>query len=186
MQDNGALLATVADRTGGRVIELDTLPETINLYDRVDLEIPLAPKRVWDLLAIIAAALFLLDVATRRLAFDTRAARDAASRAIARTEETSEASVAAWKRARSRSRGSKRKRDATGETSASVSGSTVDEAGDIPGDFDVSSELSGDSRSTTDETPKRSVAETSGSEESSLDRLKRAKRRVTGDEDENE
>ncbi len=186
VQDNGALLATVADRTGGRVIELDTLPESINLYDRVDLEIPLAPKRVWDLLAIIAAALFLLDVATRRLAFDTRAAREAASRAISRTEETSEASVAAWKRARSRSRGSKRKRDATAETSTSVSGSTIDEAGEIPGDFDVSSELSGESRATPDEIPKRRAAETPASEESSLDRLKRAKRRVTGDEGEDE
>jgi uncharacterized membrane protein len=186
VRDNGALLATVADRTGGRVIEIDTLPESIDLYDRVDLEIPLAPKRVWDLLAIIAAALFLLDVATRRLAFDTRSAREAASRAITRTEETSEASVAAWKRARSRSRGSKRRRQATGEQPTSDAGTASEDTEEIPTDFDVSSELSGESRVTPDETPKRPSVDTPDSEESSLDRLKRAKRRVTGEDGEDE
>ncbi|HAW96296.1 MAG TPA: hypothetical protein DCX60_08470, partial [Phycisphaerales bacterium] len=75
IRDNAALLRTIADRTGGRIIELDDPAESVDLFEKIDLEIPLAPKRVWDLLAIIAASLFLLDVAIRRLTFDARSAR---------------------------------------------------------------------------------------------------------------
>lgn len=176
VRDNGALLATVADRTGGRVIELDAEPDSIDLFDRVDLEIPLAPKRVWDLLAIIAAGLFLLDVATRRLAFDTRSAREAAARAVARPQAGSEASVAAWKRARSRSRGGRRK----DRPEASDPESTP--TGPAP-EFDVAEELADEPRVRPDAVPRRSETPEATSDESSLDRLKRAKRRATGEED---
>jgi uncharacterized membrane protein len=184
VRDNGALLSTIADRTGGRVIEIETIPDSIDLFERGELEIPLAPKRVWDLLAIIAAGLFLLDVATRRLTFDTRSAREAAARAVARTEEASEASVDAWKRARTQARRGKRRPEAGAKTEQPVG-----DSGPAPTDatasteFDVASELSGEARTTPDpptSAPDRSVPD---SGESSLDRLKRAKRRATGEEE---
>ena len=78
---------------------VDTVPESIELFERADLNVPLAPKLVWDLLTILALTFFLLDVAARRATFDTRAVREAAARAMARGEDASEASVAAWKRA---------------------------------------------------------------------------------------
>ena len=183
VRDNGALLATIADRTGGRVIEIDTNPESIDLFERGTLEVPLAPKRVWDLLAIIAAGLFLLDVATRRLSFDTRSAREAAARAVARTEETSEASVAAWKRARSKARGGRRKDSAAAHDQDQAAASTEGTQESSAPAFDVAEELSGEPRTTPDAPAPRPRTEGPESGESSLDRLKRAKRRVSGEED---
>ncbi len=50
------------------------------------------------MLAILAAAVFLLDVAARRIAVDRRAAAEMASRALGRRREVGTATVAAWKR----------------------------------------------------------------------------------------
>lgn len=177
IRDNVALLRTIADRTGGKVIELDTPVDSIDLFEKTGLEIPLAPKRIWDLLAFIAVGLFLMDVAVRRLTFDTRAAREAAARAIARTEETSEASVAAWKRARTQSRKRrKRKKDAEKE----IDPRAVE---DEETTFDVRDELGGESRTRTDQVVERRDESLDADEPSSLERLKRARKRAKGEED---
>ncbi len=101
VRDNAALLEAVAQRTGGRVLRLEDA-SSVNLFERRGIEAPLASKRVWDLLAIIAAALFLVDVAARRIAFDTKEARDAAARAMGRVHQAGDASVEAWRKARER------------------------------------------------------------------------------------
>lgn len=181
VSDNTALLRTIADRTGGRVIELDQPIESIDVFEKKDLEVPLAPKRVWDLLAIIAAGLFLFDVAVRRLSFDTRAARDAATRAMSRTEDASEASVAAWKRARSQSKRGRRKKSKADESSVDL---PVESSETPVPDFDVQDELDGEARSRQDELPKRREAPKESEDEgNSLERLKRAKKRATGGSD---
>lgn len=101
VRDNAALLEATAKRSGGRVLSLnDTVG--VSLFDRTGIEAPLAAKRIWDLLAIIAAALFILDVAARRLAFDSKDARDTAARAMGRVQTAGDASVEAWRKARER------------------------------------------------------------------------------------
>ncbi|MEE2682054.1 MAG: glutamine amidotransferase [Planctomycetota bacterium] len=186
VQDNSALLRTIADRTGGRVIELDANPESIDLFEKASIEVPLAPRRIWDLIAIIAVVLFIIDVAVRRLTIDSRAARAAMSRSIAASTgaRSSEASVSAWKRARAQSRRGRR-RDRS-DSSPAPSGGSTSEATRSEGSatsFDVDSELSGSSASGSDSSPSPSsravdARESEEAEEGSLARLKRAKRRA--------
>ncbi|MBM4113132.1 MAG: VWA domain-containing protein, partial [Phycisphaerae bacterium] len=101
VRDNAALLEAVSQRTNGRVLRLEDAVSA-NLFDRQGIAAPLATKRVWDLLAIIAASLFLIDVAARRIAFDTKEAREAAARAMGRVTQAGDASVEAWRKARQR------------------------------------------------------------------------------------
>ena len=68
---NTALLTEVARRTNGRVLSFqDQLTE--ELFDKRNLYIPVSPTSVWDLIAMIAASLLLIDVAVRRLWIDKR------------------------------------------------------------------------------------------------------------------
>ena len=69
--DNAALLHELARRTGGRVLSFDDAQST-NLFDREGLKPPTSPKPVWDLLAILAAAMLILDIAIRRLWIDRK------------------------------------------------------------------------------------------------------------------
>lgn len=96
---NAALMRQLAELTGGRVLSA-TDPSMVDLFYRGDLIVPRSAKHIWDLLAIIAAALFLLDVAARRLAIDPKWVRSLASRAIGKRGEASAETVSAWKRAR--------------------------------------------------------------------------------------
>ncbi len=105
VRDNAALARKVAERTGGRVLAMGSDPRLIEPFDRTGLEVPASAKRIWDLLLIIAAALFVVDVAVRRLAFEPGTARDLAEKALGRTEAVGEATVEAWKKARSKADG---------------------------------------------------------------------------------
>ena len=97
VKHNAALLNEVAERTGGRVLGGGD-PTLVDLFDRSELEVPRSPRSIWDLLAIIAAALFVLDVAGRRLSVDRKALAAAAARAVGRRSEVGTGTVAAWKR----------------------------------------------------------------------------------------
>ena len=55
---------------------------------------------MWDLLAIVAASILLLDVAARRIAFDPARVRVLARRAVGRRADITTETVAAWKRTR--------------------------------------------------------------------------------------
>jgi hypothetical protein len=100
VKHNAALLKDLADRTHGRVLRADS-PEALQLFDAEDLEIPKSPKEMWDLLAIIAAALFVFDVAARRISVDPRWFAALAGRAVGRRADASTDTVAAWKRTKS-------------------------------------------------------------------------------------
>jgi uncharacterized membrane protein len=97
---NRVLLEDLVERTHGRVLTTAD-PNLTNLFDKTDLEVPRSPRRVWDLLAIIAAALFVLDVAVRRVSIDPKKVADAAARAVGQRRDVSTDTVAAWKRTRS-------------------------------------------------------------------------------------
>jgi uncharacterized membrane protein len=97
VKHNAAILEDLALRTGGRVLRMDD-PDLINLFEAEQLEIPRSPREIWDLLAIIAAALFVFDVAARRISVDPRWVAMVASRAIGRRGDATTDTVAAWKR----------------------------------------------------------------------------------------
>jgi uncharacterized membrane protein len=99
VKHNAALLRRLAEMTGGRMLS-PTSPELADLFNRESLEVPTSPKRIWDLLAILAAALFVFDVAARRLSIDPRWVRGLAARAMGRRADVGEDTMAAWKRAR--------------------------------------------------------------------------------------
>jgi uncharacterized membrane protein len=96
---DAAKLERVAEITGGRIIEAED-PRDIDLFYARNVTIPLAPKEIWDVLAIIAASLLVIDVAARRLAVDPKRLAAAAGKAVGRRGEVTEQTVAAWKRAR--------------------------------------------------------------------------------------
>jgi uncharacterized membrane protein len=116
-RDNSALLRSVAERTGGTTYTIADIA-TAQIFDRRGLLVPKAVRRIWDVLAIIAAALLVIDVAVRRLAFDRDAARELAQGVVGGTSAATGQSVAAWRIARGR---------AASASSTSTSG------GEVPG-----------------------------------------------------
>ncbi|HIN84133.1 MAG TPA: VWA domain-containing protein, partial [Phycisphaerales bacterium] len=68
---NGALLHNLANSTGGRILSLSDV-EFIDLFDGDNLEVPQSPQPIWDLLAILAASILIIDVAIRRLWIDKK------------------------------------------------------------------------------------------------------------------
>ena len=68
LEDNTPLLMQVAALTGGRVLEWK--PETENPWLRDGLKMPQSLRPVWQLICVIATAMFLLDVAIRRVRID--------------------------------------------------------------------------------------------------------------------
>ena len=68
LQTNLPLLKQVAAITGGRVLPAD--PTLANLWTREGLKVPVALKPIWLMFAIIGIAIFLMDVAVRRVRID--------------------------------------------------------------------------------------------------------------------
>jgi hypothetical protein len=68
LTDNSALLAEVADITGGRILTED--PNQNDLFERAGVKIPEAQIPLTEPLIKLWLLIFLLDVAVRRLALD--------------------------------------------------------------------------------------------------------------------
>ncbi|MBT8486193.1 MAG: hypothetical protein KJO43_11475, partial [Phycisphaerae bacterium] len=102
VKHNAALLEALARDTGGRVLAGGD-PALADLFDRTALEVPRSMKRMWDLLAMIAAALLVLDVAARRLSIDPTEAAAAARSAVSRRAAVGAGTLDAWKRTKSQS-----------------------------------------------------------------------------------
>ncbi len=94
LSSDRALLKSIADATGGQVWELKSAaagnPSTAlpDLYSRTGLLPAEARTPLWPLLAIASVALMLLDVATRRIAWDRLLSREMlteASRGVSAT-----------------------------------------------------------------------------------------------------
>lgn len=119
--DNAVLLERVAKRTGGRILDVDS-DLASDLFDRESLVMPSTSRVAWNSLSILAALLLLLDVAFRRIAVDPDRLREVVTRASGRRNETSAASISAWKR----SKKAARRQDIEGDKSASVRAATSD------------------------------------------------------------
>jgi len=99
IKDNFALMQAIASETGGRILPAE--PLGADLWNRKGLEPRRSHLPIWDLLAIIAASIFVFDVAARRLAIGVADLRSAVGRMIGKRGEVKEDTVAAWKKARS-------------------------------------------------------------------------------------
>lgn len=85
LQDNAALLEQVAKITGGRVIPTD--PQAADLWSREGLTMPVATRAIWLPVAIAGIAIFLTDVAVRRVRLDVAKAYYAMRRGLHRGRE---------------------------------------------------------------------------------------------------
>lgn len=73
LSDNTPLLEEVSKMTRGRVLRMDSDPNHANLYDPVGLRFPHTHLPLTRPLMLVWIAMFLVDVAVRRLAWDGRA-----------------------------------------------------------------------------------------------------------------
>ncbi len=175
-RDNASLLRAVAESTGGRVFTMRDLP-VADLFDRKGLRQPESVRRIWDILAIIAAALLVIDVAVRRLAFDRESARELAQQALGGGTASDGSTVAAWKRARSRSQGQPQSQSRPGDApSDAVPLRAVRPKPNITAANPLSPEAGASAVPPAREQGKDAIA--SDEDESPLARLKRAKRRA--------
>jgi len=78
LRSNVGLLQRIAEATGGRVLSFDA-PEDASLFDRSTLEPRKAATPLWRALVLWAVVVFLLDVGTRRVAWDRLITREVAS-----------------------------------------------------------------------------------------------------------
>lgn len=99
VSDNSARMRAIQSATGGRVLDPRT-PGLANLFDRTGLTVPKSKLSIWDLLAILAATLFLLDVAARRLSIGVDDVRRTLAKAMGKRTDSAADTVAAWKKAR--------------------------------------------------------------------------------------
>ncbi len=90
-------LESIARRTGGRVLSIGD--PAVELFETNGLPIPESLRQTWDACIMLAAAMFVLDVATRRLSLEWPTRRPADS-----TKDTVRL-TAAWRQARRRARG---------------------------------------------------------------------------------
>jgi len=100
LQHNSALLYDIARKTGGRILKLHD-PQLPDLFARESIDFPYSSREFWDLLVILAASFFVLDIASRRIVFSGAAALGIVGRMIRPTERRESAAVAAWKTQRS-------------------------------------------------------------------------------------
>lgn len=75
LRSDEALLSRLANATGGRELDL-ALPETWRLFDRAGVPPRVTMTPVFVPLMLLALALFVLDVATRRVAWDRFVSRE--------------------------------------------------------------------------------------------------------------
>jgi hypothetical protein len=176
-RDDSALLRRIAEVSGGRVVALKDAAG-FDFFDRSGLSMPEAAKRIWNVLAILAAALLIVDVAARRISLDREAARDLAAMAVGEGAKAGGATVEAWKRARSGARTAPRDQDAAG--SAPEAKPTMPTKPDRRSGPTAPVEI-------VDRTQASPAEPSSGTptddDASSLARLRAAKRRARGEED---
>lgn len=107
---NPAALERLRDRTGGRRLDINN-PRGADLFDRFGIPPIIAEAPIWRALMIAALAVLLLDIATRRVAWDRLASREVlgeiraqrSDRIRKRTRET-ERTLGALKKSRGRGR----------------------------------------------------------------------------------
>lgn len=178
-RDNRALLELVANRTGGRIYDPATDLAVVDPFDRGGLEMPSSPTRIWDVVVVICAGLFLVDVAVRRISFERERRRGAAG-------STEGSTVDAWKTARRRAARARGENDGGQDVAADLAGRKVEIDPDATGGgFSVAEAAEGGGTSTSGSSRppvRQDVASTdTDAGEDMTSRLLRAKRRASVD-----
>ncbi len=105
LEDNAALLRQVAAMTGGDVLELSQRGvELAELWRRDGVTMPVAMRPIWLVVAIMGMALFLVDVAVRRVRIDVRAIALATARAFGRAKPAATRELDTLREAREKAR----------------------------------------------------------------------------------
>ncbi len=100
VRSNEGLLREAAVRSGGRVLATTDDPSEVAIFDRAGLRNASSHRSTWALLAMIAAAILILDVAVRRIVPDMQRREVLARRAAEGQPEVHPTAAAAWKRVR--------------------------------------------------------------------------------------
>jgi len=180
IQDNTPLLVQIAELTGGRVIERD--PETVDLFDRAGLTMPVSLRPVWLVFAALSIGVFLVDVAVRRVRIDIPAMVRATRRLGSRAKEKSVGQVSALKEARAKTQetfaergsGSLAEQKYEADEHLQKTGADASSIVDAPNRNDADQITNKNTK--TNET--QSPGATDGEEEGGMSRLLRAKQRA--------
>jgi uncharacterized membrane protein len=101
LKTNLPLLRQVASITGGRMLDASD-PSGSDLWSREGLTMPVALTPIWMVVAIVGIAIFLLDVAVRRVRIDPRAIAAFVRRGAHKETDRSMGATAAMRAARVR------------------------------------------------------------------------------------
>jgi hypothetical protein len=102
VRSNDALLAQVAERSGGRVLSMDEDPTLVRIFERTGLKRIAGQRTVWGALAILAAIVLLIDVAVRRIVPDAQRRHVLARRATTLADTGVSSASVAWKQVKAR------------------------------------------------------------------------------------
>ena len=179
-RDNRVLLEMIAERTGGRIFKPDIDLTVVDPFDRSGLTMPVSPTRIWDIVIVVAASLFVLDVAVRRLSLERRRRR-------IQQPVGDGGTVEAWRTARRRASKERGATEAGDPTLASRrvevdeegggEFSVGDDLGSVPRDSAEAAARRASSRETTADQDRKTASD--GAEDMTS-RLLRAKRRASG------
>jgi len=189
LQDNGALGRIVAERTGGRIIDLTTNPSTVDLWLRDNLTMPVALRPIWLLVALLAISIFLVDVAVRRVRIDPQLIAAAVRRGMGRGKSRANEQMGNLMDARKRAQAGMAGKPNTSEQREAIRMAAKIDATTAQSKFEASAaELAGSKENlaipTFDEAkraaPSQKVQAKDGAEqgESGLSRLRKAKERA--------
>ena len=181
LQTNLPLLKQVAAITGGRVLPAD--PASADLWSRDGLTVPVALKPVWLMFAMIGIAVFLMDVAVRRVRIDPGMIAAFVRRGA--TKESSKAMGSMQAMSVAKSRASSR----TGDDQRASQRQTTARKFEAPIDAPTSAEpvaLTGEEESNTPSIgkPVRTVSKEQTEPIDALSALRAAKKRARDDMDE--
>ncbi|CAL1164679.1 unnamed protein product [Cladocopium goreaui] len=101
LESNAPRLAQIAEATGGGVYDLDDPARASEIWDRSSVEPVAAATPLWPLLLLWALGVYMVDIATRRVAWDRLLRREVAT-ARRLTEGAQGTTAAAWKAAKRR------------------------------------------------------------------------------------
>ncbi len=179
LETNLPLLKQVVSITGGRELPLD--PTTADLWARAGLDMPVALTPAWLLFAIIGIAIFLIDVAVRRVRIDPAMIAAFVRRGATKESSRSEASTQAMRMARTRTQsrtGDDRKATTARKYEASPEQAISSEPIALTGEEEQDKPTIGK--------PKRTIEKPTDEPIDSLSALRAAKKRARDDMNQND
>jgi hypothetical protein len=102
VRSNEAILAQVAQRSGGRVFSIDEDPSLVRVFEREGLPSVAGHRTIWGVLSMLAAVLLLIDIAVRRIVPDAHRRQTLARRAAGLGDAAAGSASVAWKQVKAK------------------------------------------------------------------------------------